>query len=98
MGYFAICTFDLVNGDDEDYQNAYNDLAKIGFKRDITSNQGSEFRLPTTTTAGTFEGVSAVQLRDDLRDKIKKAFSARRFKSEIFVSLGGDWAWGHDTT
>lgn len=98
MSYFAVCTFDLANCDDEDYENAYNDLAKIGFKRDITSDKGVKFRLPTTTTAGEFEGASIGQVRDDLLDKIKKAFSARRFQSEIFVSVGGNWGWGHTTT
>lgn len=98
VSYFAVCTFDLESATDEDYENAYMDLKKLGFSREIRGDNGSTFRLPTTTTAGTIEGSSAGALRDDLVEKIKRAFAARKFKSEIFVSAGGNWAWGHRRT
>jgi hypothetical protein len=98
VSYFVVCTFDLKNADYEDYQNAYSDLKKIGLSRTVTSDKGSEIILPTTTTAGEFSGTSAVSIRDDLCSQVKKAFSARKFKSEIFISVGGDWSWGHRTT
>ncbi|PKN20394.1 MAG: hypothetical protein CVU71_00970 [Deltaproteobacteria bacterium HGW-Deltaproteobacteria-6] len=98
MSYFAICTFDLVNCGYEDYQKAYDDLVKIGFKRDITANDGSIVRLPTTTTAGEFNGESVEQIRNNLSDKVENAFSARGFKSEIFISVSGNWAWSRRIT
>ncbi|MFZ2911297.1 MAG: hypothetical protein WA094_15520 [Candidatus Desulfobacillus denitrificans] len=98
MSYFVVCTFDLKNGSYDDYQNAYADLAKIGFNRQVKSAQGILITLPTTTTAGEFNGTSSGLVRDDLTERVKRAFEARRFKSEIFVSVGGDWAWGHRTT
>ena len=98
MSYFAVCTFDLKNASYDDYQNAYADLAKLGLHKQITSTQGTKITLPTTTTAGEFNGTSAGSVRDHLTVAVKKAFEARRFKSEIFVSVGGDWAWGHRTT
>jgi len=98
MSYFAVCTFDLKNASYEDYQNAYADLANIGFYKQITSQKGTKITLPTTTTAGEFNGTSAASVRDDLIERAKKAFEARRFRSEIFVSVGGDWAWAHRTT
>jgi hypothetical protein len=52
MSYFAVCTFDLKNASFDDYQNAYADLAKIGFSKYLTSSQGDKITLPTTTTAG----------------------------------------------
>ncbi len=98
MSYFAVCTFDLKNASYDDYQNAYADLAKIGFNKQVTSTQGTKIILPTTTTAGEFNGTSAAAVRDDLTERVKKAFEVRRFRSEIFVSVGGDWAWAHRTT
>jgi hypothetical protein len=98
MSYFGICTFDLKNANFEDYQTAYADLAKIGFSTTITSDQGKKVVLPTTTTAGQFNGASAIGVRDDLLERVRRAFAARGFSSEIFIFVGGDWAWGQRTT
>lgn len=99
MSYFAICSFDLKDGSREDYQNAYADLARLGFSTRVTGNGGSQITLPTTTTAGSFDGSSAATIRDDLRAKVAAAFRARNLTSEIFVSVGGqDWTWGHQKT
>jgi len=98
LSYFAICTFDLEKAIREDYQNAYADLAEIGFSTTLEGSSGNEIKLPTTMTAGEFEGQSGGAVRDALRARVKEAFSARGFKSEIFVSVGDSWAWGHTTT
>ncbi len=98
MSYFSFCTFDLKDADYKDYQNAYADLAKLGLHKQITSDKGNKITLPTTTTAGEFNGTSAESVRDDLLEKVKRAFNTRGFKSEIFVSTCGDWAWGHFAT
>lgn len=99
MSYFCVCTFDLnEKASSQDYQNAYADLLKIGFSRYVTSSDGKKILLPNTTTAGEFNGASAGVIRDDLVERVKKAFTARGFKSEIFVSVGGDWGWGYRAT
>ena len=98
MSYFAVCTFDLKNATYDDYQNAYRDLAEIGLYHALTSAQGSKVALPTTTCGGEFNGSSVGAVRDDLTEKVRRAFTAMGFKSEIFVAVGGEWAWGHRTT
>lgn len=98
MSYYVVCTFDLKNANYEDYQNAYRDLASIGLSHVVTSAQGSKITLPTTTCGGEFNGASAGAVRDDLTERVRKAFAARGFRSEIFVVTAGDWAWGHRTT
>ncbi len=98
MSYFVVCTFDLKDASYQDYQNAYADLARIGLQKQLTSGQGTKITLPTTTTAGEFTGTSAAEVRDNLTERVKNAFTARRFTSEIFISVGGDWAWSHRTT
>jgi hypothetical protein len=47
---------------------------------------------------GTFNGASAAQVGDDIRARIQTAFKARTLTSEIFVVVGGDWAWRGGTT
>jgi hypothetical protein len=47
---------------------------------------------------GTFNGTSAASVRDDMGERVKAALKARGFKSEIFLVVGGDWAWGATTT
>jgi len=98
MSYFVVCTFDLANASYEDYENAYADLDQLGLHRQVTSDKGTKITLPTTTTAGEFNGQSAGSVRDHVIERVKKAFAARRFKSEIFVSVGGNWSWAHRTT
>jgi hypothetical protein len=98
MSYFVVCTFDLKNGSSTDYQNAYSDLAAIGLSKVVVATAGGKVVMPTTTTAGEFSGTSAASVRDYVRDKVKAAFAARKFSSEIFVVVAGDWAWGAATT
>ena len=98
MAYLVFCTFDLKNASSQDYQNAYADLEKLGLKKVQKADGGGDVVIPTTSVMGTFNGNSAVAVRDDVHNSVKNAFSARRFKSEIFVVVGGNWAWGAGKT
>jgi hypothetical protein len=97
MSFFAICTFDLQNASREDYQNAYADLAKIGFSTSVTADNGIKVTLPTTMTAGVFTGQSVSSVRTELIDRVQSSFNTRKFKYEIFISVCNDWAWAHRT-
>lgn len=98
MSYLVFCTFDLKNATSQNYQTAYVDLEKLGLKKVHKTDNGNDVVIPTTSVMGTFNGSSAGSVRDDMRDRIKAAFKARGFKSEIFVVVGGDWTWGTTTT
>lgn len=98
MSYLVFCTFDLEDADWEEYETAYADLEKIGLSKVAVTTQGKEVVVPTTSVLGEFEGPSVNDVRDDIRNQIKAAFKARRFKSEIFLVVGGRWAWGAATT
>lgn len=98
MSYLAVCTFDLKNATSQDYQNAYADLARLGLKKVIKSDDGNDTVIPTTAAMGTLNGRSAGEVRIDLRNSVQAAFRARRFSSEIFIVVGGDWAWAVATT
>lgn len=98
MSYFVICTFDLKNASRQDYQTAYGDLAGIGLNKVVVSDQGGKVVIPTTTTAGQFNGNSAGKVRDYVCEQVRSKLAARGFSSEIFVAVGGDWAWGGRTT
>ena len=98
MAYFVVCTFDLKNGSRTDYENAYADLDKIGLRKAVVADDGTNVVAPTTTTVGTFNGQDTASVRTHVRDKARAAFAARGFKSEIFVVAANDWAWGGATT
>jgi len=98
MSYLVFCTFDLKGASAKDYENAYSDLEGLGLRKVQKTNKGGEAVIPTTSAMGEFTGSSAASVRDDIRAKVKGAFAARLFKSEIFVIVGGDWAWGAATT
>jgi hypothetical protein len=98
MSFLVTCTFDLKNASTTDYQNAYADLANLGLKKTVVADNKNSIVAPTTMTIGEFNGQSASSVRDYVRERVKNAFSARRFTSEIFVTVGGDWTWGAGTT
>ena len=98
MSYLVFCTFDLKNASSKDYEIAYADLKEIGLAKVKKSDNGGDIVIPTTSVIGEFNGSSAVKVRDDIRARVKSAFQARKFKSEIFVVVGGDWALGATTT
>ena len=95
MSYFVVVTFDIANGRSEDYEAIYKDFAALGLSRTLQSGQGNSVKLPTTTTAGEFNGQSVGAVRDYLCDQTQQCFARRHLRGEIFVSAGGDWAWGH---
>lgn len=95
MSYAVLCTFDLKGATSTDYQNAYADLERLGLYRVQDNSSGGKTIIPTTTVLGSYNGTNASAIRDDMRGKIKAAFTARGFRSEIFVVVGGtDWTWG----
>lgn len=98
MSYLVFCTFDLKSASSQDYQNAYADLEKLGLSRVQKNSQGANDVIPTTSAMGFFDGASASKVCGDIRDNVRAAFTARRFKSEIFVVTGGDWSWVASTT
>ncbi|WP_074579479.1 hypothetical protein [Polaromonas sp. JS666] len=98
MAYLVFCTFDLKGASSQDYQDAYADLASLGLKKVQSSQSGSNVVIPTTAAMGFFDGANAVALRTKIESSVKAKFTARRFKSEIFIVLGSDWAWSASTT
>lgn len=98
MSYLVFCTFDLKGASARDYENAYSDLKDLGLSKVQKTKKDGEAVIPTTSAMGEFTGSSAVSVRDDIRANVKAAFAARRFRSEIFVIVGGNWAWGATTT
>lgn len=98
MSYHVFCTFDLKNASSKDYENAYSDLAKIGLQKVHKNAGGGDTVIPTTSALGVFTGTSADAVRDHVREKVREAFKARGFKSEIFVVVGADGTWGAATT
>lgn len=98
MSYLVFCTFDLKNASSQDYQNAYNDLARIGLKKVHKQSGGGEAVIPTTAAMGFFDGKGASQVVEHVRDSVQAAFRARRLKSELFMTAGDNWAWLAATT
>lgn len=95
MSYFVVVTFDIANGQREDYEAIYKDFAALGLSPTLRSDQGKTVKLPTTTTAGEFNGQSANSIRDSLCNQTQQCFARRHLHGEIFVSVGGDRSWGH---
>lgn len=98
MSYLVYCTFDLKNASSKDYEKAYEELKGIGLTKVVKTDAGHNVVIPTTSTMGFFDGSGAGAVRDSVRNSVKKAFANRGLTSEIFIVVGGNWAWGGATT
>lgn len=103
MSYTVMCTFDLKNATQQDYNNAYSDLAQIGMRKVVVgvdgNGAGTQRVIPTTTViADNIAGTSSDQVATVFRNAIGAKFRARRLKSEIFVVAGAQGFWAADRT
>ncbi|HEX8369796.1 MAG TPA: hypothetical protein VF604_14715, partial [Pyrinomonadaceae bacterium] len=71
MSYLVFVTFDLKNASSQNYKDAYADLEKIGLKKIVVASNGNKVVIPTTSVMGEFNGSSAANVRDDIRQKVK---------------------------
>ncbi len=92
MSYLVLCVLDLQSAHREDRLAAYGDLAALGLRRVVKSENGPDFKLPTTAVMGMFEGRSIDDLRTTIGAKVKTIFDARRLEGEFFVVVSSDWA------
>lgn len=93
MSYLVIVTFDITNGKSEDYECVYKGLEKIGLLHQINGDKGELHTLPSTTTAGKFNGQSTGSVRDDVTTKVEAVFKSCRVSGQVFVSVGDNWSW-----
>lgn len=61
----------------------------------MAGSGGTKVQLPTTTCVGDFNGTSAASVRDYLATKTEEAIEQNGLNGEVFVAVGGDWAWAH---
>ncbi|HEX8372716.1 MAG TPA: hypothetical protein VF585_08050 [Chthoniobacterales bacterium] len=94
MSYFVTVSLDVTNSRPDTYTLIEAVMAEIGLPAKMKGSTGKMHPLPSTTYAGEFIGSSAAKVRDDLSELIKKKFSENSIKSQIFISVGGDWTWG----
>jgi len=97
MSYLVTVTFDLKNASAEDYTNVYEAFAKLGLHQQLKADNGAVVQLPTTTCVGTFTGTTAGSVRDDMANRCETAIEQLGLSGEVFVVVGGNWAWGHRT-
>ena len=83
-----------MNATSKNYEDLYSRLNSIGLSKYLTADNGTEIKIPTTTTlAGIFEGNSIEEIRNYITNETKKIFQQLYLKGEIFVFVGGNWGW-----
>ena len=97
MSYLVFCTFDLKNARREDYLYAYMDLADLGLRRTLKSENGPSFGLPAPCVMGFRDGGSADEVKSALGKSVRDIFKTRSLNGTFFVVVGGDWACTGDS-
>jgi len=97
MSYLVFCVIDLKNARREDYHYAYMDLAELGLRRTLKSDNGPSFGLPAPAVMGFRDGDSADEVKSMLGRNVRDIFKTRGFNGTFFVVVGGDWACAGDS-
>jgi hypothetical protein len=97
MSYLVYCVIDLKNARREDYHYAYMDLAELGLRRTLKSENGPSFALPAPSVMGFRDGASADEVKSLLGKKVRDIFKTRGLSGTFFVVVGGDWACAGDS-
>jgi len=94
MSYLVVVTFDLETAESKDYDCVKEEFAKINLYPTIKDENNKEFDLTKNTFAGKLEGQNTNNIRDNILSAVKSIFKNCKVKGRIFVSVGGNWAWG----
>jgi hypothetical protein len=98
MTFLVFCVFDLKHATREDYLYAYMDLADLGLKQTVKSENGPSFKLPAAAVMGTFDGRSVEDVRSNVSKKVQGIFKARGLTGTFFVVASADWACAGEST
>jgi hypothetical protein len=97
MSLLATVTFDLHNTTPDSYIRVKNKLSRLQLENKIRSKKTHvPTKLPANTYVAEFDRPNneAPDLRDQLRNKIKKIIRDEGLKATIFITIGNRWAWG----
>jgi hypothetical protein len=98
MSYLVFCVFDLKHATREDYLYAYMDLAELGLRKAVKSDNGPSFQLPAGAVMGTFEGRGVDDVRSTVGRKVQGIFKSRSLAGTFFVVASTDWACAGEST
>ena len=98
MTFLVFCVFELKNSTREDYLYAYMDLAALGLRQTVKSDNGPSFKLPAAAVMGTFEGRTIDEVRSIVSRDVQGIFKARGLNGTFFLVASTDWACAGETT
>jgi hypothetical protein len=98
MTYLVFCVFDLKHASREDYLYAYMDLAELGLRKTVKSDNGPSFQLPASAVMGTFDGRSVEEVRSVVGKKVQSIFKSRSLNGTFFLVASADWACAGEST
>jgi hypothetical protein len=98
MSYLVFCVFDLKHASREDYLYAYMDLAELGLRKTVKSDNGPSFQLPASAVMGTFDGRSVEEVRTVVGKKVQSIFKSRSLNGTFFLVASADWACAGEST
>ena len=98
MTFLVFCVFDLKSATREDYLYAYMDLATLGLRQTVKSDNGPSFRLPAAAVMGTSEGGNVEEGRSTVSRKVQGVFKGRGLNGTFFLVASHDWACAGEAT
>jgi len=98
MTFLVFCVFDLKSATREDYLYAYMDLATLGLRQTVKSDNGPSFKLSAAAVMGTFDGRNVDEVRSTISRKVQGIFKGRGLTGTFFLVASHDWACAGEST
>jgi hypothetical protein len=74
------------------------DLADLGLRQTVKSDNGPSFKLPAAAVMGTFDGRSVDDVRSTISKKVQGIFKARGLNGTFFLVTSENWACAGEST
>lgn len=93
MDYFVTVSYDLHGGRDADWDNLEAALLERQLYNRVISDDGRIVRLPHTTLAGIYSGMSSVAVEDYVRGVVIAEMTGLRLSGRVFVTASSQRTW-----
>ena len=94
MKYLVVCTFELKDATQSDYETAYAALRILGLRRDHAANNDGASELPADVVVGTYKSADICFLRNCMQFKLQEVFSRHGLQAEFLLVISrGELAW-----
>lgn len=93
--YYVTLSVECKKSPDSRFDDAIDDIRKIGYRSTLTANNGQDVSLPENTFAREVDGNShsLMQMRIDLQREVVGIMAKHAARGRFYLAVSTDWDW-----